>query len=142
MHAAEGTEAPSLPAHSPENCSWGQNPRPQLPSPVNITKVFKGPLGCTMGPASPLLEQGGPYRDPTLQQMQISTLQVRLLRLPPTLKIGLHIPCLPEDHSGSVTVGAKSPQVASRWVFGCTNPCLCSHGQKHSIYVSAQTQDQ
>jgi len=31
----------------------------QPPAPVNVTEVFKGPLGCILGPASPLLEKAG-----------------------------------------------------------------------------------
>lgn len=66
-HAAGATEAASPSDHSPENCSWGREPKVQPPPPLNITEVFKGPLGCTLGPASPLLGKA------TLQRSSITT---------------------------------------------------------------------
>lgn len=57
IQAAGATEAPGLSDHSPETCSWGLEPKVQTSTPVNITEVFKGPLGYTLGPASPLLEK-------------------------------------------------------------------------------------
>lgn len=63
--------------------------------------------GVHTGPASLLLEKARPYRGPALQQVQTSTPQIKVLRPapPPSLKIGLHLPRLPEDHPEIVCAG-------------------------------------
>lgn len=148
-HAAGATEAPSPSDHSPENCSCGQEPQVQPPPPVNITEVFKWPLGCTLGPASHLLEKAGPYKDPTSQQVQINTPQVRLLRLPPppSLEFGLHIPCLSEEHPEIIPVQSVAlcgPNHPGGHPGGTSEAHAHIHvaTDKHARYGSAQTQDQ